>query len=102
MSNFGMRWEAFAINADFWSQVLQARSLKPHDFAMGAVMAMKRAPLDAIGGFASLADYLADDYQLGNKIAHADKEIVIWPEVVECRSATQNWKDEWNYQIRWA
>jgi hypothetical protein len=33
-----MRWEAIAINADFWSQVLQSRSLKPLDFALGAVM----------------------------------------------------------------
>ena len=28
-----MQWEAVAINADFWSQVLQAASLKPLDFA---------------------------------------------------------------------
>ena len=28
-----MQCEAVAINADFWSQVLQARSLKPLDFA---------------------------------------------------------------------
>ena len=102
VSNFGMRWEAFAINADFWSQVLQARSLKSIDFAMGAVMAMRRSNLEAIGGFAAVADYLADDYQLGNKIAHSGSQIVISPIVVECRSATQTWKDIWNHQIRWA
>jgi len=102
MSNFGMRWEAFAINADFWSQVLQARSLRRLDFAMGAVMAMTRAALEAIGGFASLADYLADDYQLGNKIARTGEEIVISAVVVECRSATESWKDVWNHQKRWA
>src|SRR5262249_10152934 len=33
-----MRWEAIAINADFWSQVLQSQSLKPLDFALGAVI----------------------------------------------------------------
>ncbi|MCX6915118.1 MAG: glycosyltransferase [Verrucomicrobia bacterium] len=37
-----MQWEAVAINADFWSQVLQSRSLKPIDFALGAVMATRR------------------------------------------------------------
>ena len=31
-----MRWEAVAINADFWSQVLQSANLKPLDFALGA------------------------------------------------------------------
>jgi ceramide glucosyltransferase len=45
-TNFAMRWEAFATNADFWSQVLQAQSLKPLDFALGAVMAdSKRWPI---------------------------------------------------------
>jgi hypothetical protein len=70
MSNFPMRWESFAINADFWSQVLQACSLKSMDFAMGAVMVTTKPWLEKTGAFASLADYLADDYQLGNKIAH--------------------------------
>ena len=50
-----MQWEAVAINADFWSQVLQAQSLKPLDFALGAVMALRRKQLEEIGGFAALA-----------------------------------------------
>src|SRR5262249_19826401 len=37
-----MRWEGIAINADFWSQVLQSQSLKPLDFALGAVMLLRR------------------------------------------------------------
>src|SRR5262249_37205720 len=40
-----LQWEAVAINADFWSQVLQARDLKPLDFALGAVMATRRQQL---------------------------------------------------------
>jgi ceramide glucosyltransferase len=101
-SNFPMRWEAFAINADFWSQVLQACSLKPMDFAMGAVMVTTKGALDKIDAFASLADYLADDYQLGNKIARSGGRIVICPVVVECHSATLGWKDVWAHQVRWA
>ena len=64
-----MHWEAVAINADFWSQVLQGKSLQPLDFALGAAMATRRAQLTDIGGFEVLADDLADDYQLGNRIA---------------------------------
>ena len=52
-----MQWEAIAINADFWSQVLQAASLKPLDFALGAVMLTRRQLLEEIGGFSALADY---------------------------------------------
>jgi ceramide glucosyltransferase len=33
-----MKWEAVAINADFWSQVLQAKTLMPLDFALGAAI----------------------------------------------------------------
>jgi ceramide glucosyltransferase len=101
-SNLGMRWEAFAINADFWSQVLQAQSLKPLDFAMGAVMVTRKADLERIGGLASLEDFLADDYQLGNKIARAGARVVLNPVVVECRSATLQWQDVWAHQKRWA
>ncbi len=32
--NLAMRYEAVSVNADFWSQVLQSKSLKPMDFAL--------------------------------------------------------------------
>ena len=97
-----MRWEAVAINADFWSQVLQSRSLKPLDFALGAVMATRRTWLSKTGGFAALADCLADDYQLGNRIAKRGGKIVICPVVVECWSAPMTFCQVWNHQLRWA
>ena len=68
-STMAMQWEAVAINADFWTQVLQSRSLRPVDFALGAVMTIRHAHSSRRLWFASLADYLADDYQLGRKVA---------------------------------
>lgn len=100
--NFGMKWEALGVNADFWSSVLQAQSLKPIDFALGAVMGVTRRHLEAIGGFRSLVDYLADDYQLGHKIAAAGGRIGICPVVVECRSRPMNWREVWAHQLRWS
>jgi ceramide glucosyltransferase len=97
-----MRWEAVAINSDFWSQVLQSRSLKPLDFALGAVMVVRREALKEIGGFATLADCLADDYQLGHRIARRGHQIAISPVVVECWSAPMGWREVWKHQIRWA
>ena len=97
-----MRMEAFAVNCDFWSQVLQARSLKPLDFALGAVMITTQTRLRQIGAFQSLVDYLADDYQLGNQIAKAGGEIVISPIVVDCRSAPMSAREVWDHQLRWA
>ena len=100
-SSFAMRLEAVAINADFWSQVLQAQNIKRADFALGAVMATRRAELAKIGGLGALLDYLADDYQLGHLIAK-DARIVLSPVVVECRSSPLNWKEVWRHQLRWA
>ena len=97
-----MQWEAIAVNADFWSQVLQSRSLKPLDFALGAVMAIRRQQLQEIGGFAPLVNCLADDYQLGNRVARHGHSIAISPVVVECWSAPMGWTDVWKHQLRWA
>lgn len=97
-----MRWEAVAINADFWSQVLQARTLKPQDFALGAAMALPTARLAGIGGFHALVDYLADDYQLGNRIARQGYRIELCPVVVECWDPPLGWKQVWAHQLRWA
>jgi hypothetical protein len=97
-----MRWEAIAINADFWSQVLQSRSLKPMDFALGAVMAIRRNPLAEIGGFEALADCLADDYQLGHRLVRRGYRIALCPIVVECWSAPLDWRAVWKHQLRWA
>jgi len=101
-TTLAMRWEAIAINADFWSQVLQSQTLKPLDFALGAVMAFRQRELKEIGGFAGLADCLADDYQLGHRIAQRGLRIALSPLVVECWSAPMNWSQVWKHQLRWA
>jgi ceramide glucosyltransferase len=101
-STTAMRWEAVAINADFWSHVLQSQSLKPLDFALGAAMLIRRSALAEIGGFQSLADCLADDYQLGHRIAKNGHRIALCPVVAECWAAPMNWRDVWKHQLRWA
>jgi len=102
LSNFSTLWENFAVNADFWSQVLQSQSIKPIDFALGAVMTTTRGQLTKIGGFGALADYLADDYQLGFQIAQTGARLALSPIVVECRNVPMRWREVWSHQLRWA
>jgi len=97
-----MQWEAVAINSDFWSQVLQSQTLKPLDFALGAAILVRRKALAEIGGFKSLADCLADDYQLGNRIFKTGRRIALCPVVVECWDAPMDWRAVWKHQLRWA
>lgn len=101
-STLAMQWEAIAINADFWSQVLQSRTLRPLDFALGAVMATTRKRLEAVGGFEALVDCLADDYQLGNRISVGGGRIELCPVVVECCESPKGWRAVWRHQLRWA
>jgi ceramide glucosyltransferase len=65
-------------------------------------MATTKARLVEIGGFEALLDYLADDYQLGNRIAKTGGRLVICPEAVECRSDPQSASAVWKHQLRWA
>ncbi|MGC8743632.1 MAG: glycosyltransferase [Verrucomicrobiia bacterium] len=98
---FAMKWEAIAINADFWSQVLQAKSLKPINFALGAVMMIERTALEKIGGFKSVVDKLADDYWLGRLIYENGYRVELSPVVVECFHPPTNWRDTFAHQLRW-
>jgi ceramide glucosyltransferase len=97
-ANLAMRLESIATNADFWSQVLQSQSLRPLDFAMGAVMITRRKQLEEIGGFKALADCLADDYQLGNRIVRKGHRIALATVVVECWSEPMTWREVWKHQ----
>ena len=96
-----MQCEAVAINADFWSQVLQSKSIMPIDFALGAVMLTTRQRLREMGGFSSLSECLADDYQLGHRIAGCGYSIALCPVVVECWERNSDWAQVWQHQLRW-
>jgi ceramide glucosyltransferase len=99
---FGGLWEAIAVNADFWSQVCQSNSMKPMNFALGAVMAVRKSALEKIGGFQSLLNQLADDYQLGRRIYKNGGEITLSNLVVECKETPRSFSEVWKHQLRWA
>ncbi len=101
-TTFAMRWEAFAVNADFWGQVLQSVALKPMDFALGAVMIAPRARLECIGGFDALVEFLADDYELGQRIAQGGARLALAPVVVDCWTGPMRFAEVWAHQLRWA
>jgi ceramide glucosyltransferase len=97
-----MRWEAVAINADFWPQVLMAQSLRPLDFALGAVMGLRRQTLAAVGGLEELVQYLADDFELGQRVVRHGKRIALATVVADCLERPMGWQEVWRHQVRWA
>src|SRR5438128_4592566 len=94
--------ESLFINTDFVPNALVAQWVQPFRYAFGASIAVKRAALERIGGFASFADYLADDYQLGRRVADAGYRLVLLPDVVETILDSVTLRDVWRHQVRWA
>lgn len=94
--------EATGFTVEMIPNVLVARQLEGLTFALGASMAVRREALLAIGGFESLAGYLADDYQLGNKIYRAGWRIALDPCFVESVVRPENLMTVLSRQLRWA
>lgn len=97
-----MHAEALAVNADFWTSVLQARRLGPMRFALGAVMAVRRELVLRLGGFRALVEHLADDYELGRRVAALGERVELLPVVAACREAPRGARAVWRHQLRWA
>lgn len=94
--------EAIGIVTEFAPSVLVSRLLSHSDFALGSTMAFRRADLEKIGGFAALRNYLADDYQLGNRIAGLGKRVVLANAIVETNLGAGSLADVWKHQVRWS
>jgi len=94
--------EALGIAADFAPGVLAAWKLEGVRFALGATMATNRQRLEEIGGFEALVDVLADDFQLGHRIAALGYRVALAPYVVSSECATETLRDYVQHQLRWA
>ena len=100
--NLYARLEAVGAASDFFPSVLMAQWTEGISFALGASIATTRDWLAKMGGFASLADSLADDYELGNRIAKASGKILLAHETVWTMYPAQTLRGFWDHQVRWA
>jgi len=98
---FAARFEGLGVATDFAPSALVARLVGVDEFAMGSTLAFRRADLERIGGFAAVADYLADDYQLGHRIHALGLKCVLSDVVVETHLGGA-WPQVWAHQVRWA
>jgi ceramide glucosyltransferase len=58
--------------------------------------------LERIGGFKSIVDYLADDYELGRRIADLGLKVVLSSAVVETHLPAYDLSGFFAHQMRWA
>jgi ceramide glucosyltransferase len=97
------RLEALGISTDFMPGVLTARRLEGGiRFGLGSTLAMTRTALAKAGGLDSLTEYLADDYELGKRIAAAGFRVELCGEVVETTVPGYGMRGFCDHQMRWA
>lgn len=70
-------------------------------FAFGATIALRRDVLDAIGGFAAIADQLADDYRLGELTRARGLRTVLSRVVVETSVDEPTLRQLVQHGLRW-
>lgn len=100
---FGSRLEALGISTDFCPGVLVARQLEGGlRFGLGSTLAFRRTDLGRSGGFRSIVDFLADDYELGRRIAALGLRVVLSDVVVETRLPAYGLRAFLAHQLRWA
>jgi ceramide glucosyltransferase len=102
-ASLGSRLEALGISTDFAAGVLVAQLVERGiKFGLGSTLGFRRHDLQAIGGFEALVDYLADDYQLGSRIAAMGLKIKLSDVVVETFLPQYTLRSFWDHQVRWA
>jgi ceramide glucosyltransferase len=100
--NIGAEIEAVGASSDFFAGVLMAGWTEGITFALGASIATTRQWLGKMGGFEAIADALADDYELGHRIAKAGGEVLLSREAVWTMYPAQTLRSFWDHQVRWA
>src|SRR3984957_8840629 len=68
----------------------------------GATIAIRRATLDKVGGFAMLKDQLADDYALGARGEQSGEQVVVAPYFPSTIVDEPDFGSLFRHELRWA
>jgi ceramide glucosyltransferase len=93
---------ALFINAHFLPSVVLGLASGLAQPCFGSTIALKRATLDAIGGFAAFADRLDDDYAIGAAVRERGDVVAIPPFTVAHLCSEASLRDLWRHELRWA
>lgn len=97
------RLEALGISTDFFAGVLTARKLEGGiRFGLGSTLATTKTVLANAGGLEPLVEYLADDYEMGARIATSGYLVELADEVVETAVPAYSFRGFADHQLRWA
>jgi ceramide glucosyltransferase len=93
--------EAVGMTIEMSSGICAASLLEPVRFALGPTMVTRRARVEEMGGFESLAEYCADDFVLGNRIAKNGYKVVLSGHAIDHLVLHAGFLDSMKHQVRW-
>jgi ceramide glucosyltransferase len=96
------RLSAMGINYQFLPNVLAGLRLGMAYPCFGATVALRRNVLEEVGGFAILADQLADDYDLGRAIRDAGYRGHVAQSAVVHACDERRGAELWSHESRWS
>ncbi len=100
-ADFWSRLEALGMSAEFMAGVVVANHLEGMKFTLGPSMAIRADCLRAIGGFAAMADYLADDFVLGHWSAMAGYQVALSEHVINHHATALGFASSFKHRLRW-
>lgn len=100
--NLPAQLEALYMGFTFLPSVVIASRLLSLPFAMGSTAVLRRTHLASMGGFTAIADHLADDYQLGARIAQLGLRVHLSSYVVTTILGAPTLRELWHREVRWA
>jgi ceramide glucosyltransferase len=99
--NFAEALELLSMNCDFIPSLLFTYWTKAEVFCLGASTAVRRADLESVGGFASLAEYLVEDQEMGRRLTAAGKPMRLVPMMIDMIPDYADFKAWWRHVVYW-
>ena len=90
-------FDALFVNAEFYPGVLLLRQRGAADFGLGAGMLFERERFEQCVDWNELGAYLADDFQLGQKL----QPVRIGAATLETVAGESTWPDALRHDLRW-
>lgn len=95
------RFGALYVNDWFVPSVCVDVTLRGIDFVFGAMSAIRRDTLIAIGGFERLANCLAEDFSMGRFVANTGQKVVLSPFACDTIVDDTSFAGMFRHEVRW-
>lgn len=95
------RLSAMGVSYHFLPNVITGLSLHLAAPCFGSTVAIRRALLTELGGFAAFADRLADDHAIGKAVRDKGYVVAIPPFAVRHAATETGWGEWFSHELRW-